>query len=144
MCENRVGKILIRLYFMTDPISDMLNRIKNAQAVDYKTVEVPYSKIKFEIAKVLEKEGLIASAEKYGRTTQKTIKIELKYENRDSVIEGARRLSKPGQRIYSAHSDIPHVRYGKGIVIISTPQGLMTDREARRKKMGGELLLEIW
>ena len=122
----------------------MLNRIKNAQAVDFKTVEIPYSKIKFEIAKLLEKEGLIDGVEKYGRTVQKAIKIELKYENRDAQIRGARRLSKPGQRLYSAHSDIPYVRYGKGVVIISTPKGLMTDREARRKKMGGELLFEIW
>jgi small subunit ribosomal protein S8 len=129
---------------MTDPICDMLNRIKNAQAVDYKTVEIPYSKIKFEIAKLLEKEGLIDGVEKYGRTSQKVIKIELKYENRDAFINGARRLSKPGQRLYSVHSDIPHVRYGRGVVIISTSRGLMTDRDARRKKVGGELLLEIW
>lgn len=129
---------------MTDPITDMLNRIKNAQAVDHKTVEVPYSKIKFEIAKLLKKEGLIDGMEKYGRTIQKTIKIELKHENRNPAIAGARRLSKPGQRLYYAHSDIPHVRYGKGIVIVSTSQGLMTDREARRKKIGGELLFEIW
>lgn len=129
---------------MTDPITDMLNRIKNAQAVGHKAVEIPYSGIKFEIGKVLAGEKFVDETDKHGRATQKMIRIVLKYSDGEPAIRGMRRLSKPGQRFYASYFKIPFVRYGKGAVIVSTSRGLMTDREARRKKIGGEILFEVW
>lgn len=130
----------------------MLNRIRNAQAVFHTTVDIPFSNQKYEIAKILEREGFIEKAEKKGKTTQKVLKIDLKYQkdplggNRQlkPVILGLKRISKPGQRIYVMSQDIKSVRGGYGIVIISTSRGLMTDKEARKKKVGGEILFEIW
>lgn len=126
---------------MTDPIADMLNRIRNAQAVSKETVVIPYSNLKYEIAKILEKQKLIGKIEKKGRSPRKIIEIALKY---PAVISGLRRISKPGQRIYARAKEIKPVRGGYGISIISTPKGLMTNKEARRKKLGGEIICEIW
>ncbi|MBI5221511.1 MAG: 30S ribosomal protein S8 [Candidatus Magasanikbacteria bacterium] len=137
---------------MIDPITDMLNRIRNAQAVFHQTVEIPFSEQKYEIAKILEKEGFIEKAEKKGKTTQKILKIDLKYQ-KDSltgsrqlrpVISGLKRISKSGQRIYIRSRDIRPVHGGYGIAIISTSKGLMTNKEARKKKLGGEILCEVW
>jgi small subunit ribosomal protein S8 len=129
---------------MTDPISDMLNRIRNAQAVFHPTVEIPFSNLKYEIAKILAKSGFIEKVEKKGRKVKKNIEITLKYEDKIPAISGIKRISKPGQRIYSDFRKIRKVKGGYGIAIISTSKGLMTDKEARRQKLGGEILFEIW
>ena len=135
---------------MIDPVNDMLNRIKNAQAVFHQTVEVPFSNLKYQIAKILEKESFIGEAEKKGKTTQKIIKINLKYgkagagEKMVPAILNVRKISKPGQRIYVKHQDLKSVRGGYGISIISTSKGLMTNKEAKKQKLGGEVLCEIW
>ncbi|MBU3942593.1 30S ribosomal protein S8 [Patescibacteria group bacterium] len=126
---------------MTDPITDMLNRIRNAQAVSHKTVMIPFSKIKFEIAKILEKQGFIIGMEKKGRLTKKIIEITLKY---PSVMLGLRRISKPGQRIYAGFKEIKGSKGRYGLVIVSTPKGIMTGIEAKNNKLGGEVICEIW
>ncbi len=129
---------------MTDPIADMLNRIVNAQAAAKPDVLVPFSKFKYELALVLAKEELVAKVEKMGKKHNKQIKIDLKYDNKIPAIEGLRKVSKPGQRIYSASKDIRRVRGGYGLAVISTPKGLLTDKQARREKAGGEIICEIW
>ncbi len=129
---------------MTDPIADMLTRIRNAQAVSKPEVSVPFSKIKYQILKILEKENFVEKIEKKGRGIKKKIRIVLKYDHKLPVISGLKRISKPGQRIYLPAKKIKSVRGGFGIAIVSTSQGLMTDKEARKKKLGGEIICEIW
>ena len=129
---------------LTDPIADMLVRIKNAQAVGHGTVRIPFSKLKFAMLQILEKEGFIAKVEKRGKDVKKYIKIDLKYNKNLPAISSAKRISKPGQRIYVGKSDIRLVRQGYGTAIISTSKGLMTDKEAKKQKIGGELMCEIW
>jgi small subunit ribosomal protein S8 len=129
---------------MTDPITDMLNRIKNAQVSKKEQVVLPFSNFKYEIAKILESEGFIGKIEKKGRKASKVLEITLKYENKIPVISGVRKISKPGQRIYSPSRDIKAVKAGYGISIISTSKGLMTGIEAKKQKLGGEVLCEIW
>ena len=135
---------------MVDPITDMLNRIRNAQAVLRPAVEVPYSNLKQAIAKILEKEGFIVKSEKKGKKTKKILEIILKYENSTEgglpvpVISDLKRISKSGQRIYISTKKIRKVRDGFGIAIISTPKGLMTNKEARKQKLGGEVICEVW
>ena len=130
---------------MTDPIADMLIRIKNALMARHKSVIVPASKIKLEIARILKEEGYIEDYEYIKEEPQSKIKINLKYdENKRPVIAGVKRVSKPGRRIYRGYRDLPKVLDGFGIAIISTSQGIMTDHEARKRKIGGEILCEIW
>jgi small subunit ribosomal protein S8 len=129
---------------MMDPISDMLTSIKNAQAVFKETVEIPFSNLKYEIAKILEKEKFIEKVEKKGKKTKRIIEITLKYQDKAPAISGLKRISKPGQRIYLPAKKIKRVKGGYGIAIISTSKGLMTNKEARKKKLGGEVLCEIW
>jgi len=129
---------------MTDPISDMIIRITNAQAVSHSTVSVPFSNFKYEIAKILEKEGFIEKIEEKGKKVKRVITITLKYDNKIPVISGLKRISKPGQRIYSEAKEMKKVKGGYGMSIISTPNGLMTNKEAKKKKIGGEIILEIW
>jgi len=129
---------------MTDPITDMFNRIKNAQAVSHKTVIIPFSKLKFEIAKIFEKQGFIVGAEKKGKKINKIIEIILKYEDNVPVFEGIKRISKSGQRIYLPAEKIRKVKGGYGVAIISTSKGLMADKEARKNNLGGEVICEIW
>jgi len=134
---------------MTDPITDMLNRIRNAQAVLKETVSIPFSKLKYEIAKILEREGFIEKAERKGKKEKKFIEIFLKYSEdekgkKNPVILGMKRVSKPGQRIYVKAKEIKASKLGAGIVIISTPKGLMTDKQAKKMKVGGEVICEIW
>lgn len=129
---------------MTDPISDMLNRIRNAQAVLKETVNIPFSNLKYEIAKILKKEGFVEKVEKKGRKIKRMIEITLKYENKTSVISGLARISKPGQRVYFKAKKIKRVKEGYGIAIISTSKGLMVDKEARKEKLGGEVICKIW
>lgn len=129
---------------MTDPINDMLNRIRNAQAVGIQTVELPSSNIKYEIGKILEKEGFIEKIEKKGKKTKKFLEITLKYADKISAISGLKRVSRPSQRIYLGSTNIHEMRGGYGISIVSTSKGLMTNTEARKQKLGGEILCEIW
>ncbi len=129
---------------MTDPITDMLNQIKNAQAVAKTEVAVPLSKIKNEIAMILAKEGFVGEVKKTTKGQGKIIKITLKYENEVPAIAGFKRVSKPGQRIYEGFADLRKVRGGYGLSIISTSKGLMTNKEARFKKLGGEVICQVW
>ncbi len=129
---------------MTDPIADMLNRIRNALAVAHPTVDVPFSNLKYEIAKLLERKELVKKIEKRGRKIHKTIRITLKYNDTVSVIKGLKRISKLGKRIYLQKEKVHKIKGGFGISIISTSQGLMTDAEARKNKLGGEVICEIW
>lgn len=129
---------------MTDPITDMLNQIKNGEAVGKTEVLVPLSKIKNEIAAILSKEGFIGEAKKTTKGKLKILKIALKYENEVPAIAGFKRVSKPGQRIYEGFAEIKKVHGGYGISIISTSKGLMTNKDARYKKLGGEVICQIW
>jgi len=127
-----------------DSISDMLNRIRNAQAVSKETVETPFSNLKYEIAKILEKEKFIEKVEKKGKKTKRFFEITLKYEEKIPAISYLKKISKPGQRIYLPAKKLKKVKGGYGIAIISTSHGLMSDKEARKQKLGGEILCEIW
>lgn len=129
---------------MTDPIADMLNRIHNAQVAAKPSVLIPWSNFKYELAVVLEKQGFVGKIEKLGKKTQKQIKIDLIYKEKKPIIEKIQRISKPGQRIYASAREIKRIRGGYGMSVISTPNGLMTDSEARRQKIGGEIICEIW
>ena len=127
-----------------DPIADMLTSIRNAQAVSKETVKVPFSKVKFGIAKVLEREGFLRRVERKGRKTQKYIEITLKYKEKKPAILGLKKISKPGQRIYLGARKIQPIKSGYGISIVSTSQGLKTDREARKENLGGEIICQVW
>ena len=128
-----------------DPIADMLTRIRNALVVKHSYVEVPASQIKKAIADLLVSEGYVASAEYEGEGVQKNIKIVLKYgENGQKVISGLKRISKPGLRVYCGAEELPTVLGGLGTAIISTSKGIMTDKEARAKNIGGEVIAYIW
>ncbi|MCK4520601.1 30S ribosomal protein S8 [Candidatus Parcubacteria bacterium] len=129
---------------MTDPVTDMFNRIKNAQAVLKPTVDIPFSAFKYEIAKILEKTGYIKKTEKKKRKTEKIIELSLKYNKDISAITELKRISKPGQRIYIPYQKIRKIKGGFGTAIISTSKGLMADGEARKNRLGGEVICEIW
>ena len=126
---------------MTDPIADMLTRIRNANQMRSKEVSMPVSKIKTEIAKILADEGFITNYE----VKENTLTLTLKYgQNKERVITGLKRISKPGLRVYAGAEEIPHVLNGLGIAIISTPKGVMTDKLARKNNVGGEVIAYIW
>ena len=127
-----------------DAIADMLTSIRNAQAVHKEIVRIPFSKIKLEIAKVLEREGFISKTERKGRKIKKFIEITLKYEGKEPAISGLKKVSKPGQRIYVGAQEIRPVKSGYGISIVSTSKGLMAGKEARRQNLGGEMICKIW
>lgn len=129
---------------MTDPITDMLNRLENGQAVNKKTVNVPFSKIKYRIAKVLEAEGFVESAVKKGRNPKKVIRINLKYNDGEPAIIDMERVSKPGRRMYTTAKDLEPIRGGYGISIISTPKGVMSNKEANVANLGGEVLCKVY
>ena len=130
---------------VTDPLADMLTRIRNGLSAKHETVEVPASKIKTAIADILVKEGFIKSAEIIENEVQNTIKITLKYAGKnEKVISGLRRISKPGLRVYAGVDNIPSVLNGMGIAILSTSKGIMTDKEARANNIGGEVLAFVW
>lgn len=129
---------------VTDPIADMLTRIRNAQIVGHETVNVPFSKIKLSLAELLKREGWITDAETKGKKINKYIEIVLKYENSQPTIGSLKRISKCGCRIYIKKDDIKPLRQGYGVTIISTSKGLMTDMEAKNKGLGGEIICEIW
>ena len=130
---------------VTDPIADMLTRIRNANQMRYKEVEVPASKIKVEMARILKETGFIVDYKIKQNNVQDILVLMLKYgENRERVITGLKRISKPGLRVYVKAEDVPRVLNGLGIAIISTSKGLMTDKDARRESLGGEVLAYIW
>jgi len=129
---------------MLDPITDMLNQIRNGQAVQKAEVSVPFSNFKFEIAKVLADSGFVGEIKKASKGKAKILKITLKYDNGMPAISGLKRISKQGQKIYGTVHEIKKVRGGYGISVISTPKGLMTDKQAKKEKTGGEILLEVW
>ena len=129
---------------LTDPIADMLTRIRNAVKSKHTTVDVPYSKVKNEIAKILLEEGFVADTELVENGTQKNIRITLKYKDSKSVIQGLKRISKPGLRIYAEKEELPRVLNGLGIAIISTSKGIVTDKVARQNNVGGEVIAYIW
>lgn len=130
---------------MTDPIADMLTRIRNANLNRAKVVSMPSSKIKVEIANILKEEGYIKEFIVEDDTVQKTLTLTLKYsENKERVITGLKRISKPGLRVYAKAEDIPRVLNGLGIAIISTPKGIMTDKNARKNNVGGEVIAYVW
>lgn len=129
----------------TDPIADMLTRIRNANSAKHKTVDVPSSKMKLAIAEILFKEGYIKSFEVISNENQGIIRITLKYDEKGArVIDGIKRISKPGLRVYANKEELPKVLNGLGTAIISTSQGLKTDKEAREAGIGGEVLAYIW
>jgi small subunit ribosomal protein S8 len=128
---------------MSDPISDMLTRIRNGGRALLPVIVLPHSRIKEGVAKILKSEGYVTEVSVEGETKKK-IKIQLKYEGKKSVIEGLKRVSKPGLRKYVGATEIPRVRGGLGVAIVSTSEGLLTDVQARRKNLGGELLCHIW
>ena len=130
---------------MTDPIADMLARIRNASTAYHDEVEIPASKIKENIARILADEGYVDGFEVANGQGHPTIKIRLRYtDERERVISGIRRISKPGRRVYRGASDLPRVLGGLGVAIISTSQGVMTDKQARQARVGGEILAYVW
>lgn len=130
---------------VTDPIADMLTRIRNANAMKYKEVSMPVSKTKTEIARILKDEGFIVDYKVRNDKPQKTLVLTLKYTNKkERVITGLKRISKPGLRVYTKSTDVPKVLNGFGIAIISTSKGIMTDKEARKQSLGGEVMAYIW
>jgi small subunit ribosomal protein S8 len=129
---------------MTDPIADMLTRIRNATIVRDKIVEIPSSKIKREIVKILKEEGYIQDFEFVEDAKQGMVKVYLKYNGKEKVISGLKRISKPGLKVYVKKDEIPKVLGGLGIAVLSTSQGIMTDRKARNEGVGGEVLCYVW
>ena len=130
---------------ITDPIADMLTRIRNASNSKHKTVDVPASNMKRAIAEILFKEGYIKSFEEISNENQGMLRITLKYdENGVKVISGLKRISKPGLRVYASKDELPRVLNGLGIALISTSKGIKTDKEARQENLGGEVLAYIW
>ncbi|HEU5139012.1 MAG TPA: 30S ribosomal protein S8 [Bacillales bacterium] len=130
---------------MTDPIADMLTRIRNANMVRHESLEVPASNIKREIAEILKQEGFIRGVEYIDDSKQGIIRVFLKYGPKEErVITGLKRISKPGLRVYAKSQEIPKVLGGLGIAIVSTSKGLLTDRDARKQQIGGEVLAYVW
>lgn len=131
--------------FANDPIADMLTRIRNANQMRYIEVEVPASKMKMEIAKILKNEGFITDYSVKKNDVQNMIVLNLKYgKNKERVITGLKRISKPGLRVYAKAHEVPRVLNGLGIAIVSTSKGVMTDKEARKESLGGEVLAYVW
>jgi small subunit ribosomal protein S8 len=130
---------------MTDPIADMLTRLRNANSAYHDTVAMPFSKLKSHVAEILQAEGYIASWKVEDAEVGKTLTLELKYgPNRERSIAGIRRISKPGLRVYAKSTGLPKVLGGLGVAILSTSSGLLTDRQASKKGVGGEVLAYVW
>lgn len=130
---------------VNDPVADFINRLSNAGAVKHAVVSVPFSNLKYAIAEKLKDAGYVSGIEKKGKKIKKTLDVTLKYNDAGiHAIHGVKRVSKPGRRLYKSVIEIHPVRYGTGALILSTPKGIMTDKEARKEKVGGEALFEIW
>ena len=128
---------------VSDPISDMLTKVRNASMARHEKVDIPTSRIKLEIVKILKTEGYISECEVEGKLPKK-IKLKLKYHGKKSIIEGLQRVSSPGLRRYVGSAEIPRVRGGLGVAVLSTSEGIMTGSQARKKNLGGELLCYVW
>jgi small subunit ribosomal protein S8 len=129
---------------VTDPVADFINRIKTAQMAGLPSVSLPFSKLKFEIAELLAREGYLESASKRGKKVKKYIDLTLKYNSGKPEVRGVTRLSKPSKRVYIKSSEIKPIKFGHGMLVVSTPKGLLTGNEARKEKVGGEALFSIW
>ena len=127
-----------------DPIANLLTQIKNAQAAGHETLEAPFSGLKLAVARIMEAEGFIVKAEKKGAKPKEKLEIKLKFNQGVGAIAGVKRVSKPGQRVYVPADKLKAVKQGFGLAIVSTSQGIMSGKEARRKRIGGEVLCEIW
>lgn len=130
--------------FLTDPIADMLTRIRNANAVMHEKVDMPHSNLKEKIAEILKEEGYISNFKVITEGNKKNIRVYLKYSGKERVIKGIKRISTPGRRVYSSVEDMPRVLSGLGIAIVSTSKGIVTDKVARRENIGGEILAFVW
>ncbi len=130
---------------MTDPISDMLTRIRNAGSARFDKVDIPASRMKIALARIFKEEGFIKNYKVIKDNRQGILRVYLKYnEHQQPLIQGIRRVSKPGRRVYAGHEELPKVQGGLGVAVISTSQGVVTDRQARKSQVGGEVLCEIW
>lgn len=130
---------------MTDPIADMLTRIRNATLVGHDTVVIPRSRLKLEILRILQDEGFVSNVENLGEDASSKVRVHLKYDtSRQSIIQGLRRISTPGRRLYVGKEEIPHVRNGLGVAILTTPRGVLTDKAARHAGVGGEVICYVW
>lgn len=129
---------------MTDPIADMLTRIRNASKAEHKLVDIPASTLKTAIAQTLYNKGFIRGFRKIDDDKQGILRVYLAYRNNQPLIVGIKRISKPGCRVYTGAGDIPRVMAGRGMAILTTPRGILTDVEARRQNVGGEVLLHVW
>lgn len=130
--------------FLTDPIADMLTRIRNANAVMHEKVDMPHSNLKEKLAEILKEEGFISNFKVITDGNKKNIRVYLKYVGKERVIKGIKRISTPGRRVYSSVEDMPRVLSGLGIAIVSTSRGIVTDRVARKENIGGEILAFVW
>lgn len=130
--------------YLTDPIADMLTRVRNANAVMHEKVDIPHSKMKERIAEILKEQGYVSNFKIVTEGNNKNIRVYLKYVGKERVIKGIKRISKPGRRVYSSVEDMPRVLSGLGIAIVSTSKGIMTDKVARAEKVGGEVLAFVW
>ena len=137
--RRQVGNSMVN-----DPISDLIIRIKNAGMVSKAEVALPYSKLKHAVADTMVKAGFLTKAEKHGKSVQKELVVTLKYTERGHVIHDVKRISKPGRRLYVKAAEIHGFKYGKGSLILSTPKGILTDKEAKAANVGGEQLFTIW
>ncbi len=129
---------------VNDPVGDLLAQIKNASMAGLQSIDLPYSRMKMEVAKILSQEGYVGAIEKTGTDPKSRLKIAIKYVGKTPVITGVKRISKPGLRLYVNKQSIPTVVGGMGIAIVSTPQGIMTGRDAKKKGIGGEILCTTW
>lgn len=129
---------------MTDPIADLLTRIRNANQMRHEVVEIPASRIKLQVLEVLKHEGYLNDVEYIEDNKQGVLRVYLKYVKNERVIKGLKRISKPGLRVYAKSEELPKVLNGLGIAVISTSEGIITDREARQKQIGGEVLAYVW
>ncbi|MGO2117509.1 MAG: 30S ribosomal protein S8 [Fusobacterium sp.] len=130
--------------FLTDPVADMLTRIRNANAVMHEKVDIPYSNLKLKLAEILKEEGYVTNYKVITDDNKKNIRVYLKYDGKDRVIKGLKRISKPGRRVYAQVDELPRVLTGLGIAIVSTSKGLVTDKVARQENVGGEVLAFVW
>lgn len=130
--------------YLTDPIADMLTRIRNANAVMHEKVDMPHSNLKEKLAEILKEEGFISNFKVITDGNKKNIRVYLKYVGKERVIKGIKRISTPGRRVYSSVEDMPRVLSGLGIAIVSTSRGIVTDKVARKENIGGEILAFVW
>lgn len=129
---------------VTDPVSDLLIRLKNANRAGKSETAVPHSKLRAAILELLEREGYVTGVTKKGKKIKKTLEVVLVYKDKRPAITGVKRISRPSRRVYLRRDEIHPVKFGQGIMVVSTPKGLLTDRDARKSRVGGEAMFQIW